>query len=71
MLFEVVLKLTFVASLVAVTDAFGTTAPLASLTTPTMRPVAVCAIAESDAGQHTSATIIASKKFFRAIGSPD
>jgi hypothetical protein len=40
-LLETALKLTFVPSFVAVIMAFGTTAPVASRTVPTMRPVAV------------------------------
>jgi hypothetical protein len=58
-LLETALKLTFVFSFVAVTVAFGTTAPVASCTDPTMRPVAVWAEPAKGVKQKRSVIMIA------------
>src|SRR5262249_38704240 len=69
-LFEVTLKLTLVLSFVAVTVAFGTTAPVVSCTVPTMRPVAVWAKPANDVKQQSSMITTAIEILFRVIVSP-
>src|SRR5215475_4821392 len=69
-LLETALKLTFVLSFVAVTVAFGTTAPVVSCTVPTMRPVAVWAEPANGVKQYSSVITTAIEILFRLIVSP-